>query len=52
MNRSIWLDVLTLVLIVVVGVAAGYLLLHVFMPEGFGGRRADRSEVVVQDIYE
>lgn len=52
MNRSIWVDVLTLVLIVLVGVGVGFTLLRIFIPEG----RLDGGQPVqvnsTEELYE
>lgn len=52
MNRSIWLDVVTLVLIVVIGVAAGYLLLHVLLPDSRSAPVGGVENSVSRDLYE
>ncbi len=51
MNRSIWVDVLTLVLIVLVGVGVGFTLLRIFVPDGF--RSATPTQLnATEELYE
>lgn len=50
MNRSIWVDVLTLVLIVLVGVGVGFTLLKIFVPEAPGAAAVHTK--AVEELYE
>ena len=52
MNRSIWVDVVTLVLIVLVGVGVGFTLLRLFLPDTVSRSVPERRRFDAQTLEE